>query len=138
MKATTSVAIIVHGVAPPGCHFMRTISAKTPASVVAPAANVVWWKWADKIYPGADKKTGQKIELWVADAGPGAPELEGNSIFERFYRAADQEPDPKGLGLGLWIVKSIVERHGGEVRAARTPAGLTRFTVTLPLVAGAS
>jgi len=91
-----------------------------------------------EISVGAAAIAGQKIELWVADAGPGAPELEGNSIFERFYRAADQEPDPKGLGLGLWIVKSIVERHGGEVRAARTPAGLTRFTVTLPLVAGAS
>ena len=91
-----------------------------------------------EISVGAAAVAGQKIELWVADAGPGAPELEGSSIFERFYRAADQEPDPKGLGLGLWIVKSIVERHGGEVRAARTPAGLTRFTVTLPLVAEAS
>ena len=76
------------------------------------------------------------MELWVEDSGPGAPELEGASIFERFYRAADQEPDPRGLGLGLWIVKSIVERHGGEVRAARTSDGHTRFTVTLPIGPG--
>jgi signal transduction histidine kinase len=75
---------------------------------------------------------GDGIELWVEDTGPGAPELEGPSIFERFYRAADQEPDPKGLGLGLWIVKSIVQRHGGNVRAERTAANHTRFTVTLP------
>jgi signal transduction histidine kinase len=81
---------------------------------------------------GAAKRDGG-VELWVEDAGPGAPELEGTSIFERFYRAADQEPDPKGLGLGLWIVKSIVERHGGEVRAARTPEAHTRFSVTLPI-----
>jgi signal transduction histidine kinase len=72
------------------------------------------------------------IELYVEDAGPGAPELGSASIFERFYRAADQEPDPRGLGLGLWIVKSIVERHGGRVRAERTSAGKTRFTVSLP------
>ena len=78
-------------------------------------------------------RRGSKVELWVEDTGPGAPELEGESIFERFYRAADREPDPRGLGLGLWIVKSIVERHGGEVRAARTPAKTTRFTVTLPI-----
>ena len=73
------------------------------------------------------------VEFWVEDAGPGAPELEGTSIFERFYRSADQEPDPRGLGLGLWIVKSIVERHGGRVRAARTGGGHTRFSVTLPV-----
>jgi signal transduction histidine kinase len=78
------------------------------------------------------------VDLWVEDAGPGAPELEGSSIFERFYRAADSEPDPRGLGLGLWIVKSIVERHGGEVRAGRTSAGTTRFTVTLPITAEAA
>lgn len=77
-------------------------------------------------------KSGSGIELWVEDAGPGAPELEGPSIFERFYRAADQEPDPRGLGLGLWIVKSIVQRHGGSVRAERTASNHTRFTVTLP------
>ncbi|MGH8203156.1 MAG: ATP-binding protein [Steroidobacteraceae bacterium] len=76
---------------------------------------------------------GDAVELYVEDSGPGAPELDGTSIFERFYRAADQEPDPRGLGLGLWIVKSIVERHGGTVRAARTPAGTTRFSVTLPI-----
>jgi signal transduction histidine kinase len=83
-------------------------------------------------------RSGAGIELWVEDAGPGAPGLEGPSIFERFYRAADREPDPRGLGLGLWIVKSIVSRHGGAVRAARTPAGHTRFTVTLPAAPGAA
>ena len=86
---------------------------------------------------GATRR-GDTVELYVEDSGPGAPELEGTSIFERFYRAADQEPDPRGLGLGLWIVKSIVERHGGAVRAERTPAGYTRFTVTLPSVAEAA
>ena len=82
-------------------------------------------------------RRGTKVELWVEDAGSGAPELEGASIFERFYRAAEREPDPRGLGLGLWIVKSIVERHGGEVHAGRTDAGTTRFTVTLPIGPGA-
>jgi len=72
------------------------------------------------------------VSLWIEDEGPGVPESEGGSIFERFYRSADQEPEPRGLGLGLWIVKSIVERHGGHVRAGRTAEGRTRFTVTLP------
>jgi signal transduction histidine kinase len=79
---------------------------------------------------------GPEVNVWVEDEGPGVPDPERGSIFERFYRAADQEPEPRGLGLGLWIVKSIVERHGGRVAAERTVAGRTRFTVTLP-VAGA-
>ena len=73
------------------------------------------------------------MHLWVEDEGPGVPDLDRGSIFERFYRASDQEPEPRGLGLGLWIVKSIVERHGGRVEAARTDAGRTRFTVVLPV-----
>jgi signal transduction histidine kinase len=90
-----------------------------------------------EITVGAVRK-GANVQLWVEDSGSGAPELEGASIFERFYRAAEREPDPRGLGLGLWIVKSIVERHGGEVHAGRTPAGTTRFTVTLPIGTGAA
>jgi signal transduction histidine kinase len=72
------------------------------------------------------------LEITVDDAGPGITESERGSIFERFHRAADQEPEPRGLGLGLWIVKSIVERHGGTVAAMRTQQGLTRFMVRLP------
>jgi signal transduction histidine kinase len=83
-------------------------------------------------------QSGAEVELWVEDAGAGAPGLEDTAIFERFYRAAEREPDPRGLGLGLWIVKSIVERHGGRVRAGRTAAGTTRFTVTLPIGAEAA
>ena len=75
---------------------------------------------------------GGEITVWVEDEGPGVPDLDGASIFERFYRSADQEPEPRGLGLGLWIVKSIVERHGGNVRVERTASGRTRFAVTLP------
>ena len=75
---------------------------------------------------------GAEVSLWIEDEGPGVPDLEGSSIFERFYRSADQEPEPRGLGLGLWIVKSIVDRHGGRVQVERTAAGRTRFAVTLP------
>jgi len=73
-----------------------------------------------------------RVLAWVEDEGPGLPVAESESIFERFYRGPDQEPEPGGLGLGLWIVKSIVERHGGSIAARRTEAGLTRFEVELP------
>lgn len=73
------------------------------------------------------------VEAWVEDEGAGMPELADNTIFDRFYRGKDAEPEPSGLGLGLWIVKSIVERHGGAVSAGRTPEGRTRFSVSLPV-----
>ncbi len=84
----------------------------------------------------AGERTDTEVRVWVEDEGPGVADPEQGSIFERFYRAADSEPEPRGLGLGLWIVKSIVERHGGRVAAERTSVGRTRFTITLP-VAGA-
>ena len=73
------------------------------------------------------------VTAWVEDVGPGVPELETGSIFERFSRGAGEEPEPGGLGLGLWIVKSIIERHGGAIAARRTADGKTRFEVRLPV-----
>jgi signal transduction histidine kinase len=81
---------------------------------------------------GAQAQDG-RLTAWVEDEGPGLPGMEHASIFDRFYRGPEQEPEPDGLGLGLWIVKSIVERQGGTVSAGRTPERRTRFTVTLPL-----
>lgn len=81
------------------------------------------------------EQTGEFVTSWVEDEGPGVPEIESNSIFDRFYRSGSQEPEPGGLGLGLWIVKSIVERHGGTIAARRTAEGRTRFEVKLRLSA---
>jgi signal transduction histidine kinase len=76
---------------------------------------------------------GGQVEAWVEDEGAGAPDLADASIFDRFYRGKDAEPEPTGLGLGLWIVKSIIERHGGAVSAGRTTEGRTRFSILLPV-----
>ena len=83
------------------------------------------------------RSDGKQISAWVEDAGPGLPEGDALSIFERFKRGGSQEPEPGGLGLGLWISRSIVERHGGTITAARTAEGFTRFTFTLPTEAAA-
>jgi signal transduction histidine kinase len=71
------------------------------------------------------------VHAWVEDSGPGLPEG-GADIFERFKRGGAQEPEPGGLGLGLWISRSIVERHGGTITAERTADGFTRFNFSLP------
>jgi len=82
-------------------------------------------------------RAGSAVLVWVEDEGPGVPEPAEGSIFDRFHRGATGEPEPGGLGLGLWIVKSIIDRHGGTVVAARTADHRTRFTVTLPRARGA-
>jgi signal transduction histidine kinase/HAMP domain-containing protein/type II secretory pathway pseudopilin PulG len=74
-----------------------------------------------------------QVEAWVEDSGPGVSAGDPEKIFGRFNRGASAEPDAPGLGLGLWIVRSIVERHAGSVRVERTAAAQTRFVFTLPL-----
>ncbi|HVN99748.1 MAG TPA: ATP-binding protein [Steroidobacteraceae bacterium] len=75
-------------------------------------------------------------EIWVEDSGPGPPAGDPQRLFERFRRGGHPEPEAPGLGLGLWIVRSIVERHAGSVRVERTAGGRTRFVLRLPLAAG--
>ena len=83
------------------------------------------------VYVGARALEGE-VMAWVEDEGPGPAATESEIIFTRFKRGSEEEPEPGGLGLGLWIVKSIVDRHGGSVCLERTPQARTRFTVTLP------
>jgi signal transduction histidine kinase len=81
---------------------------------------------------------GGAIVLWVEDDGPGLPggsETGGGELFDPFVRRAGEgeEPEMGGMGLGLWIVRSIVERHGGRVEAGPGPGGRgTRMRVVLP------
>ncbi|HEX3838758.1 MAG TPA: ATP-binding protein [Steroidobacteraceae bacterium] len=79
-----------------------------------------------------------QVEAWVEDEGPGVPAGDVGTVFERFRRGADDEPEPGGLGLGLWIVKSVVERHGGTIVVQRTAAQHTRFSFTLPIQPGSA
>src|SRR5436305_14261243 len=58
------------------------------------------------------------VALWVEDEGPGLPAGGPGSLFERFVRSAGEEPVESGMGLGLWLVKSIVHAHGGNGEAA--------------------
>ena len=75
---------------------------------------------------------GPMVRLWVEDEGPGLP-ADGSTLFERFSRAPGDEPEESGMGLGLWIVKSIVERHGGRVDAGRARRGQgARVSISLP------
>jgi signal transduction histidine kinase len=73
----------------------------------------------------------------VHDRGPGVPPDQRERIFEPFYRLPGASEREGGVGLGLALVKSICERHGGAVRCEARPGGGASFVVTLP-VAGAA
>lgn len=59
------------------------------------------------------------------------PEAERELIFERFYRAANSEGLP-GLGLGLYMARAIVERHGGALTARSAFGAGSAFQIDLP------
>jgi signal transduction histidine kinase len=67
----------------------------------------------------------------VADTGVGIPVEHQPHVFDRFYKA-DQSRSQIGSGLGLSIVKAIVERHGGTVSVRSTPGVATVFEIALP------
>src|SRR5262249_32144164 len=62
---------------------------------------------------------GRTLTVWVEDEGPGPAAGDDATLFGRFARGT-HEPEAAGLGLGLWLVKSIIERHRGTVGFART------------------
>lgn len=70
--------------------------------------------------------------LTVADDGAGVPLTERERIFERFYRLPEGG-FRSGMGLGLFVVRQLVEAHGGTVAVGERPGGGAVFTVRLPL-----
>jgi len=68
----------------------------------------------------------------VNDRGPGVPPALRERIFEPFYRLPGASERNGGVGLGLALVKSIAERHGGSVRCEDRPGGGASFVICLP------
>ena len=75
------------------------------------------------------------VTLFVEDHGPGIPPGEHEKIFERFHRLGPElRRETQGVGIGLSIVKHIVEAHGGRVLVCSTPGKGSRFTIELPFM----
>jgi two-component system sensor histidine kinase SenX3 len=80
------------------------------------------------------RKSGKTAELYIKDNGRGLAGGELKRIFTRFYRVANTADQPiKGTGLGLWIVSSIISKHGGDVSAESRGIGRgSTFVMRLP------
>jgi two-component system phosphate regulon sensor histidine kinase PhoR len=80
-------------------------------------------------------RRGERIEIEVADRGPGIPAGDLERVFERFYRVdKSRARNPGGTGIGLAIVKHLVQLLGGEVRARNREGGGAVFSVILPAI----
>ena len=80
----------------------------------------------------AARNDGTQGVIEVSDSGPGVPAAEREKIWRRLYRG-DASRSLRGFGLGLSVVKAIVEAHHGLVTVEDAPGGGARFTVRLPL-----
>jgi len=68
-----------------------------------------------------------EVEISVIDSGPGIRLDDLERVFDPFHTTK-----PSGMGMGLAICRSLVERHGGRLLAENVPAGGARFFFTLP------
>ncbi len=82
----------------------------------------------------AGKVVKNRLQVSVSDEGIGMPVDQQERVFERFYRVDNAlSRETQGAGLGLYIVRSIVEAHGGTIWLESEPGRGTTFTFTLPL-----
>jgi len=77
-----------------------------------------------------------RVAIDFEDSAPGVPADTLPHLFERFYRVEGSRSRANGgAGLGLAIVRSVVEAHGGAIEAGASPLGGVRVTITLPVAA---
>ena len=77
---------------------------------------------------------GESTKVTIRNSGAGVSEEEISRIFERFYKVDKSRSfDTKGVGLGLYIVKTIVNMHEGEITASSKPGEYTEFSFEIPM-----
>ncbi len=76
----------------------------------------------------------RKLSIIISDSGIGIPPNEIAYIFQRFYQSSLTAGRKEGTGIGLYLVKSYVELHGGQVTVASTEGNGTTISISLPLL----
>ena len=84
------------------------------------------------------RRHGGEIDIWVADTGEGIPLEQHEWVFEKFTKGQTTTARNPGAGLGLSLVLSFVELHGGVVELQSTPGAGTRVTCRLPVEGSAA
>ncbi|MEK7130191.1 MAG: ATP-binding protein [Patescibacteria group bacterium] len=80
------------------------------------------------------KGKNRALNILISDNGIGIPAAERAKVFEKFYRASNaSRAVPNGTGLGLFIVKTFVQMHGGDIGIKDAKGGGTIFDISLPI-----
>jgi signal transduction histidine kinase len=79
------------------------------------------------------RRSGAQVAIAVEDTGMGIPEEDAKRVFDTFVRGKDKHGRPAGAGLGLALVRSLIELHGGRVEMQSHPGAGTKVTCWLPL-----
>jgi signal transduction histidine kinase len=88
---------------------------------------------ADKAVVRVEVEPGAMVAIRVRDRGIGIPSSEKDRIFRKFVRGSGaQARGVKGTGIGLAMVKHIVDAHGGRIRVESEPGKGSTFTILLP------
>ena len=142
-----ATADIAEGFAATAATAGLTLTVKVPTEpVVAVVDRAMWTTIVTNLLGNAVKYTdrgaisavlntdGEQVTLTVADTGVGIASADIGTVFDRFHQLDTSRP---GIGLGLTLVRDLVQAHGGQVTVTSDPGHGSVFTVTLPAPATA-
>jgi len=100
-------------------------------NLITNAVHAVEGREAGRVVVRAKSESPSTVLVEVGDSGPGISESDRERIFEPFYTT---KPDGKGTGLGLPIVRNIIDQHHGEITITTSDLGGAAFRVILPVL----
>ena len=132
------------GLAAEECARVQAVLLDPPAHLMVPGVRKLVRRAVRNLLENANRHGGGEVQLQlrqeagfavleVLDTGPGVPLDLRERIFEPFYRLPGASEKDGGVGLGLALVKSIAQRHGGSVHCINRPEGGACFSLRLPL-----
>ena len=132
------------GLAAEECARVQALLQDPPAHLSVPGVSKLLRRALRNLLENANRHGGGEVQLQlrqdagfavldVLDTGPGVPLDLRERIFEPFYRLPGASEKDGGVGLGLALVKSIAQRHGGSVQCSNRPEGGACFSLRLPL-----
>ena len=141
--ASVDLAALLRSLTADLAHAGRTVSCDGPDRLAVPGRPVALRRLFENLidnalrYGGEARTAVQRVdgraEALIDDRGPGIPEALRERVFDPFFRLeASRSRDTGGSGLGLAVVRAIVQRHDGTIRLEDRPGGGLRVRVTLP------